>query len=356
LKIEKTNVGDYIVEGYEKDYVFNTIKEIKNFYEISILDKWTPFFSNANIIFDVGANLGNHTLYWADRLKCERIFSFEPYKPTFDILKRNIVVNNLPNVTAVNKGVGKEKGVAGVAFFDESNLGSTTLKYMQNSDDNSMEMIDLDSFVIENNIGNIDFIKIDVESFELQVLDGMKNILTTMKPDIWIEVGSETFNEVIKILGHHGYEYVDIEGFNMLFLNKSKHESLVRCSYDKILENMFIYLTKTNGYYKNYITAKKWVSDKNQKIILLENKLQSESEKSKKLTEMLIDIYGEINSGIQLFKENKAVIRKLESQNNYLKHENAEYRRKLSMITDTFAGKLGLKGYKILKKIKGLLR
>ncbi|MCI1930356.1 MAG: methyltransferase domain-containing protein [Clostridia bacterium] len=107
------------------------------------------------------------------------------------------------------------------------------------------------------------------------------------------------------------------------------------------------------------IADKEKLTTDKEKLIADKEKLTTDKEKltidKEKLTDMLIDIYQEINKGIQIFNENKAVIRKLESQNNYLKHENAEYKRKLSMITDTLIGKIGVKGYRVLKKIKAKL-
>ena len=55
-------------------------------------------------------------------------------------------------------------------------------------------------------------------------------------------------------------------------------------------------------------------------------------------------------------KELERSVQRLEQQNNYLKQENTTYRKKFSLITDTWYGKLGLKVYHLLKRVKNILR
>lgn len=377
MKIINTKVDDYVIEGYESDYIFQTINSSNNFYEIYILDKWTEKFSEAKVILDIGANIGNHTLYWSKKLNYKSIYSFEPYKPTFERLKNNINNNNLINVVPINKGVGNINGFAQASFIDESNMGSTTLEYCNEKDNEKIEIVSIDSFVEENNIKDIDFIKIDVESFELLVLQGMKKVLNEMKPDLWIEVTVETYKKVIDDLKNMDYYPVDIEGFNILFLNKCRHEKLENYDSEKVLKNMFIYLQKTNIYYNNYLKCKEWLrnkneqvenqrlnynilKEKNEKIIeekreLLE-KVENFNDEKKSLSKIVQKLVNDFEDEKSILMETKALINKLETQNSYLKHENNEYKRKLSLITDTFFGKLGIKVYKTLKKIKSKLK
>lgn len=377
MKTINTKVSNYIIEGYENDYVFQTINKTNNFYEVAILDKWTPKFNEARAILDIGSNLGNHTLYWAEKLNYEAIYAFEPYKPTFEKLQNNINNNNLKNVFLVNKGVGNVSGFAHASFTDETNMGATTLEYSSKQDDDAMEIVSIDSFVVENNINNIDFVKIDVESFEPFVLEGMKNVLTQMKPDLWIEVRTETYKKIIDDLKELDYVPVDIEGFNILFLNKCRHTDLKEYDSENILKNMFIYMEKTNTYYKNYLTCKNWLEGKNKQLVnqteaysnLKEKyndtlgEVNNLKENNKKLIEEKVELsniiekfVNDFNDEISILKENKALINKLQTQKNYLKHENEEYRRKLSLITDTLVGKTGIKIYKILKKLKAKLK
>lgn len=107
---------------------------------------------------------------------------------------------------------------------------------------------------------------------------------------------------------------------------------------------------------ENYIALEKKYKDtlEDNNTIKAKNKILDEDKQE--VIALIQKLYGDIDSEVQFLKENKALIARLETQNNYLKHENAEYRRKLSLITDTAIGKLGIKVYKLLKKIKAKLR
>ena len=61
-KVESIKLNELQIEGYENDYVFETIKKNCDFYEKEILEKWTPYIKESKVILDIGAHLGNHTL------------------------------------------------------------------------------------------------------------------------------------------------------------------------------------------------------------------------------------------------------------------------------------------------------
>ncbi|WP_252247353.1 methyltransferase domain-containing protein [Clostridium sp. ZBS4] len=86
--------------------------------------------------------------------------------------------------------------------------------------------------------------------------------------------------------------------------------------------------------------------EENKKLIEIKEKMQ-------KIIEQLMS---DSDDEVLYLKENKALINRLQTQNNYLKQENNEYRRKLSLITDTKIGNIGIKVYKYLKKIKNKMK
>mgnify|MGYP000941360024 FL=1 len=112
MPISSTKIGEMVIEGFDSDYVFQTISKTNNYYEYEILNSWNKYLDNAKVIFDVGANLGNHTIYWWEKLSPDVIYSFEPYLPSFERLKSNIEKNGIKSVRTINKGVGERKGRA----------------------------------------------------------------------------------------------------------------------------------------------------------------------------------------------------------------------------------------------------
>lgn len=71
-----------------------------------------------------------------------------------------------------------------------------------------------------------------------------------------------------------------------------------------------------------------------------------------KYSDSLIMLLQEYEDSIEILQELKDICRKLEMQNNYLKSENQEYHRKISMITDTMVGKIGINTYRKMKRLK----
>nr|WP_300776007.1 FkbM family methyltransferase [uncultured Acetatifactor sp.] len=309
-------VDDLIVEGMKGDYVFETIKRRNTFYENSILEKWLPYMRDSKIILDIGANLGNHTLFWAKNTDYLSIYAFEPYQVSYERLRDNIANNHLSNVFPLNYGVGEHNGYSKVVNFSEDNYGATTLDTVIR-DSGDVRIISIDAFVSEQGLENVDFVKIDTEGFEESVLSGMKQVIESCHPDIWIEVSEDSFREIIEALLSQGYVMADIEGFNMLFLSEKRHKGICQADIMNILKQHFNNLARTNKYYQNYNTAKGWVSTKNTMIEALNHNIAVKEEMLEK----------ELLKNAELVEDVQQLERKLsefESENHALNRQLQE--------------------------------
>jgi FkbM family methyltransferase len=153
-----------------------------------------------DIIFDVGAHHGFYTILMALWTGSEgKVIAFEPSVHNFKILQKNIEMNNLKNVILINKAVGSSDEK--VSISDDRN--ATVIKkrtFLQ-----EVEMTFLDQFL--NYTPN--FIKIDVEGYETEVLKGAEKILKN-KPRIDLELH-------VNELKHLGFQIEDI--FKSLNMN-----------------------------------------------------------------------------------------------------------------------------------------
>ena len=96
------------------------------------------------------------------------------------------VENTLPfkdKVTVYNVALGKENGKA-LLDIEEDNTGNTRIKVVNETDLKTIEVRTLDSFELKN----IDYVKIDVEGFELPVLQGAVKTIKESKPFIHVEM------------------------------------------------------------------------------------------------------------------------------------------------------------------------
>lgn len=198
---------------FHSDYIQQTIYKTANYFEKDNLDfvckEWNNGIISERIkntcILDIGCNIGNHTLYYLNECNAKFVHCFEPIKDTCHILCRNICLNQLEQKTKIyNVGVGASSSMACINHYDKKNIGGTSIKIDDNGD---IPIVSIDDL----NINNIGLIKIDVEGFEINVINGMINTLKKQKPHICIEIRHTYFNEIHDILSTIGYEYIEIE-------------------------------------------------------------------------------------------------------------------------------------------------
>lgn len=84
--------------GIDDEYIFTVLKSGKQFYELRELDKFRKYVPSNPIIYDIGANIGNHTIYFKKYYDANKIYSFEPVPANFELLNKNIQENNLKNI------------------------------------------------------------------------------------------------------------------------------------------------------------------------------------------------------------------------------------------------------------------
>ncbi|MBN4073871.1 hypothetical protein JYU18_01280, partial [bacterium AH-315-E07] len=79
--------------GSNEDHIFKTICATRNYYELSMLEYIATLNIKGNMI-DVGANIGNHSIFLSLLDGVKNVFCYEPSKQIYDVLKKNIQLNN----------------------------------------------------------------------------------------------------------------------------------------------------------------------------------------------------------------------------------------------------------------------
>jgi FkbM family methyltransferase len=157
-----------------------------NFFEIAFLDYLAKNYNNQMGILDIGANIGNHSLFFAKFLKCEMVYSFEPFPRNISLLKMNM--RNYADKSKIFEiALSDKEGTLPLYNSQAGNFGGFSLHSYSNGSsfivNPSIDVITLDSL----NLDNISMIKIDVENHENEVLEGAKNTIIRNKPIIFIE-------------------------------------------------------------------------------------------------------------------------------------------------------------------------
>ncbi|AFI04801.1 FkbM family methyltransferase [Helicobacter cetorum] len=178
----------------------------------------------------MGANIGNHSLYFALECQATKILAFEPIFSTFEILEKNIALNHLQNiVTPLNVGLSN-KSINAKINSQYLHYGQITGFYLHNmgavsltqDEKGAFKLIALDSINLKDyGFERLDFVKIDVENHEIEMLEGALETLKKYRPIIFIETFENNKDRVFSILDSLGYQHTKSFPYdNYLFIPK----------------------------------------------------------------------------------------------------------------------------------------
>lgn len=143
------------------------------------------YLKQGDVFFDVGANGGIFTILAAKKVGAAgHVYAFEPGTDEVELLRRNVALNQLKNVTIVETAVGNQVGETDFGISEDgamNSLAKTNHPEQKIMRWNRVEIITLDEYVRKCGIGKVDMIKIDVEGAEKLVLSGAKGILKDHK-------------------------------------------------------------------------------------------------------------------------------------------------------------------------------
>ena len=171
------------------------LEHIKNGFEPDMVRLFRALANDSEIILDIGANIGCTAILFGELSK--NVYAFEPSQTTFAFLEKNITRAGLKNVFLHNMGLGAEPGEFTLTFAPSNRSGGFVSNQTQASAGHAVENIvirQLDEVVTSLDLPKIDFIKIDVEGFEGQVLSGAAQTLSTFKPIVVLELNHWCLN------------------------------------------------------------------------------------------------------------------------------------------------------------------
>jgi FkbM family methyltransferase len=180
-------------------------------HESHILTKFTP--KEGDTVIDIGAHIGRYTITSSKQVgNTGKVLAIEADPDNFQLLKRNIALNNLTNVLPLNYAVFSTR--TRMKLYEQSasakynslmlTRAAKTKNYVEVNADT------LDSILKLNEVNRVNWIKIDVEGAEFEVLKGSTKTLSTENVSLLIEIHNiedpSHYDNIVEFLKYHNYE------------------------------------------------------------------------------------------------------------------------------------------------------
>ena len=195
---------ELVLPNAAEDHIQKLLMQTGRPYELGMLQDMHARLAPGDLVLDIGANVGNHTLYAALFLKAAQVIPIEPNPVAYRLLVQNVLVNRLSDVVDLSRlGVGvSDKRAGGYAMEPRrTNLGAAKML------DGAGEIEVWPAAELLDGVAP-DLVKIDVEGMEMLVLSGLEPVLAAHRPVVLVEVQLENEAAFFDWLAAQGYGVV----------------------------------------------------------------------------------------------------------------------------------------------------
>jgi FkbM family methyltransferase len=210
-------------------------------YETSELQMLLRLAKRTQCFIDIGANAGFYSIAVAKTIPSARIYSFEPIPSTYSELCRNLALNGVSQVHAMNLGLADLPGEL-TFYFDSTVSGAASSAPLGAGFETSKivcQVTTLDAFVKERSLAP-DLIKCDVEGGELKTFLGARETLEKFQPIVFTEM----LRKWAARFGYHPNELIDVFeslGYQCFSIAGDRLTPLTRMT-DQTVETNFFFL------------------------------------------------------------------------------------------------------------------
>ena len=163
-----------------------------------------------SVVYDIGANVGYFSLLAAVLTGTEgKVYAFEPLPRNVRFLRQHVALNHLENRIEVFEAAVSDR--QGEAHFD---LGaSTAMGHLADSGEIRVQMVTLDRMLERGELRPPDYMKVDVEGAEFEVLSGASHILKEFRPVLFLDTHNRQAHALtVKLLKDIGYRFEILDG------------------------------------------------------------------------------------------------------------------------------------------------
>ncbi|MFS4438876.1 FkbM family methyltransferase [Paracoccaceae bacterium GXU_MW_L88] len=179
-----------------------------HFFEHKDLALFSKYFPKGGVFADIGANVGNHSVYAAKILGASKVIPFEPNPIAQEIYINNAILNRMMEIvdfSFLTYGLSNTVDEGLAMHWNPNNLGGGRI-VRANVGGGEVSVIRGDDALKDR---NVDFLKIDVEGAEMDVLEGLEATISDRRPNIFIEIGDRSSDAFFEWVEANDYEIAE---------------------------------------------------------------------------------------------------------------------------------------------------
>lgn len=222
------------------DFVVSAFLKTQGTYDIAERDILERLLNNGDVVIEVGSNIGVYSVMMAEAVGSTGfLYAFEPFRKVFQILTANVALNGLGNVQTFQMGVGRRTESVEIrvpSLMDYTNLGAARVFLQQDTDVANVPYEPVKERVQVKRLDDlewsthIDFVKIDAEGMEEDVVVGAEMLLERDHPLVYVEnqpyffEGDMTFIHRMENLGYACDEIDPLQVHHLLLCVHKDHK------------------------------------------------------------------------------------------------------------------------------------
>lgn len=194
-------------------YDLGVLKNDKRFkYHYAVKKLIKPDF----VVLDIGANLGYFSKNFARLASKGKVISIEPVPQFFDVLDH--FMKKFSNSRRFNVAFGNEKGTITMVLPKSNGMIRTGLPHIAESEEEKKQHDTRDVAIVKgsellSDLDRLDYIKCDIEGYELNVFNEIKPVLEKHQPFVQIEIAEKNLTEMLALFKSLGYTQFGIVDF-----------------------------------------------------------------------------------------------------------------------------------------------
>lgn len=191
LKQRDVEIGNGIAKGLKFNNAESSPELALGTYEIPIQNIFAQHLETGAVFYDIGANVGFFSIVAAKLVgDSGKVFAFEPGKDNAQAIRHNAALNNFNQIEVIEKAISNTSGSGQLllAKYSGGHALATADAPPDLAGEITVDIVSIDDLIGQKLIEPPNFVKVDVEGAELDVLKGMKETIKTYQPTIIYEV------------------------------------------------------------------------------------------------------------------------------------------------------------------------